>query len=604
MFGRWTASGEELFPVKSQLKALRHGHAAVPIAIWIAKRTEKAIRQHTMPLAAPPSRLGDWLLEQGYLNENQLDLALREQKRGRKLLGEALIELGFVTQETLSRFLARKTQTETVSVSRVQVPREVLDLVPEDLARRLVALPISRDGNVLTVAISDPLNVTAFDLLENTTLLEINLVAAGHGEILQAIDRLYESGQTVGELVDELLRLDGEDLAGATEQDAPTIRLANRILSEAVASGASDIHLHPEEKILRIRFRRDGMLEPGYLVPKAIQPALTARLKILGGMDIAESRRSQGGRGSMVVAGRDVGLRFSSLPTAFGESLVIRVLDRRSVSLSLGSLGFAPDIEESFGRMLERPHGLILVTGPTGSGKTTSLYTALGMINAATTSIFTLEDPIEYQLPFVRQTQITESIGLTFADGLRTLLRQDPDVILVGETRDTETAQLMVRAALTGHLVFSTLHTNDALGAIPRLVDLGVAPFLLGPTLVGILGQRLVRKICPKCREPVPDPSMALAALEGAMPALKSAVLQHGNGCSNCHGTGFNGRVGIHELAVVDAAMRGAIAAGADPSVLVELARKNGFRTLLEDGLQKAAQGITTVEEVIRTAGV
>jgi type IV pilus assembly protein PilB len=557
-----------------------------------------------MALAVSSSRLGEWLLEQGYLNENQLDLALREQKRGHKLLGEALLELGFVTQETLSRFLARKTQTETISVGRVQVPREVLDLVPESLARRLVALPISCDGKVLTVAISDPLNVTAFDLLEHTTLLQITLVAAGHGEILQAIDRLYESGQTVGQLVDELLRLDGEELAGATERDAPTIRLANRILSEAVTSGASDIHIHPEEKILRIRFRRDGMLEPGYLVPKAIQPALTARLKILGGMDIAESRRSQGGRGTVIIAGRDVGLRFSSLPTAFGESLVIRVLDRRSVSLTLGSLGFAPDIEENFGRMLDKPHGMILVTGPTGSGKTTSLYTALGMINAATTSIFTLEDPIEYQLPFVRQTQINEAVGLTFADGLRTLLRQDPDVILVGETRDTETAQLMVRAALTGHLVFSTLHTNDALGAIPRLVDLGVAPFLLGPTLIGVLGQRLVRKICPKCREPVSDPTIVPQALDVTTPWLKSAPLQHGKGCPHCHGSGFNGRVGIHELVVVDALMRGAIAAGADPATLVEMARKNGFRTLLEDGLQKAAQGITTVEEVIRTAGV
>ncbi|MGE3313381.1 MAG: GspE/PulE family protein, partial [Limisphaerales bacterium] len=347
-----------------------------------------------MPASARPLRLGDWLIEQGHLNETQLDLALREQKRGGKLLGEALLELGFVTQEILSAFLAEKTRTETIAVRRLEVPREVLDLVPEDLARRLVALPVSRDAGVLTVAIADPLDVTAFDLLEQTTRLRVNLVAAPEGEVIQAIERLYESGQTVGELVDELLQAGGGELAEATEQDAPTIRLADRILGEAVTTGASDIHIHPEEKIIRIRFRRDGVLDAGYLVPKVLQPALIARLKIVGGMDIAETRRTQGGRGNVQVGGREVGLRFSSLPTAYGESLVIRILDRRSVSLKLDALGFAPDIERSFAGMLEQPHGMILVTGPTGSGKTTSLYTALRMIDASTSSVFTLEDPI------------------------------------------------------------------------------------------------------------------------------------------------------------------------------------------------------------------
>lgn len=556
-----------------------------------------------MALAAPPPRLGDWLLEQGYLSDTQLDLALREQKRGGKLLGEALLELGFVTQEILSGFLAEKTQTETVNVSRLQVPKDLLELVPEDLARRLVALPISRAGNVLTVAIADPLNVTAFDLLEQTTLLRVNLVAAGQGELLQAIERLYDSGQTVGQLVDELLHLDGQELERTTEKDAPTIRLADRIIAEAAALGASDVHIHPEEKILRIRFRRDGVLDAGYLAPKAIQPALIARLKILGGMDIAETRRTQGGRGNVVLGGRDVGLRFSSLPTAYGESVVIRVLDRRSVSLTLGALGFAADIEQAFRGMLDQPHGVILVTGPTGSGKTTSLYTALGMIDAETHSVFTLEDPVEYQLPFIRQTQINESIGLTFADGLRTLLRQDPDVILVGETRDTETAQLMVRAALTGHLVFSTLHTNDALGAVPRLVDLGVEPFLLAPTLIGVLGQRLVRKLCPKCREPAPDAEALLAAMGAPESVYRGARLHRPSGCAHCRGSGFTGRIGIHELVVGDGPLRSAIASGADSQTLLDIARRSGFRTLLQDGMQKAADGITTIEEVVRATG-
>ncbi len=556
-----------------------------------------------MPPAAPPPRLGDWLLDQGHLSETQLDLALREQKRGRKLLGEALLELGFVTQEILSTYLAEKTRTETIAVRRLQVSRDVLDLVPEDLATRLVALPVSREGGVLTVAIADPLNVTAFDLLEQTTQLRVNLAAAPQGEILQAIERLYGSGQTVGQLVDELLRVDAEKLAEATEADAPTIRLADRILGEAVTTGASDIHIHPEEKIVRIRFRRDGVLESGYLVPKVLQPALIARLKIVGGMDIAETRRTQGGRGNVQVAGRDVGLRFSSLPTAFGESLVIRILDQRSVRLKLDALGFAPEIEKNFAGMLEQPHGMILVTGPTGSGKTTSLYTALGMIDASTSSVFTLEDPIEYQIPFIRQTQISESIGLTFAEGLRTLLRQDPDVILVGETRDTETAQLMVRAALTGHLVFSTLHTNDALGAIPRLVDLGVAPYLIAPTLIGVLAQRLVRRLCPKCCESAPEAVGLLSAMRVSETILKDARIHRAGGCSNCRGSGFAGRIGIHELVVTDAPLKNAIAAGADGSRLSELAREGGFRPMVEDGLRKVARGLTTVEEVVRITG-
>ncbi len=556
-----------------------------------------------MITAAPPLRLGDWLLEQGYLTDAQLDLALREQKRGGKLLGEALRELGFVSQEVLSRFLARKTQTETISVGRLNVEPEVLGLVPEDLARRLVALPVSREADLLTIAIGDPLNVTAFDLLEQTTRLRVNLVAAAEGDLLQAIDRLYSSGQTVDQIVDELLQLDGEQLASTTEQDAPTIRLADRILQEAVNTGASDVHIHPEEKILRIRLRRDGILNGGYLVPKQIQPALTARFKILGGMDIAENRRTQSGRGNVTVGGRDVGLRFSALPTAFGESLVVRILDRRSVSLNLGSLGFDPGLEERFRGLLERPHGVILVTGPTGSGKTTTLYTALSLIDAAESSIFTLEDPVEYQLPFVRQTQINEAVDLTFAEGLRTLLRQDPDVILVGETRDTETAQLMVRAALTGHLVFSTLHTNDAIGAIARLVDLGVASYLLAPTLVGVLAQRLVRRLCPKCRRPSPDAGGLASGMHLPLPPPGAIGLHQPTGCPNCHGLGFKGRVAIHELLTIDGPLKAAIASGQDSETLLQRAREGGFLTMLEDGIQKALNGVTSMEEVVRATG-
>lgn len=550
-----------------------------------------------MAQAQTAIRLGDWLLEEGHVTQTQLELALREQKRKGKLLGATLLELGFVSQEVLAQFLGEKTQSESVDLPGMAISPDLRRLVPESLARRFSAVPLSRERDTLTVAIADPLNVTAFDVLEQTTRLRVNLVAAPEGEILQAIERLYESGQAVEEIVEELLKLGSERLASTTEQDAPMIRLVERIIAEAVNRGASDIHIQPEEKIVRVRLRRDGVLSAGYLVPKEIQPALIARFKIIGGMDIAENRRPQGGRGNVTVATRQVSMRLSSLPTSFGESVVVRLLDRGGLALNLQSLGFDSEGEQAFRGVLERPHGIILVTGPTGSGKTTTLYTALSLINGAESSIFTLEDPIEYQLPFVRQTQINEAVGLTFAEGLRTLLRQDPDVILVGETRDTETAKLMVRAALTGHLVFSTLHTNDAIGTIPRLVDLGVEPYLLAPTLAAVLAQRLVRRLCPKCRAPVADAEARLAALKVPLPG-KAAFWQP-KGCEECNGTGYKGRVAIIEFLTIDSAFHPAIVNGIDMPRLAQLARERGFRTMLEDGISKAQQGITTLEEVL-----
>ena len=553
-----------------------------------------------MAQAQKAIRLGDWLLDRGLVTQTQLDLALREQKRKGWLLGEALAQLGFVTKETLSQFLAQKTQTESVDLAAIIIPPEMVKLVPEQLARRLVAVPVSREGDLLTVAISDPLNVTAFDALEQATRLQVNLVSAPEGDIFLAIERLYASGQTVEQIVDELLKLGTDKLATTTEQDAPMIRLVDRILAEGVTSGSSDIHIHPEEKIVRIRMRRDGVLTSGYLAPKEIQPALIARLKIIGGMDIAESRRPQSGRANVSVASREVGLRFSTLPTAYGESIVMRILDRNNISLNLKALGFDPDVEQRFRSVLDRPHGVILVTGPTGSGKTTTLYTALSLIDGTENSIFTLEDPVEYQLPLVRQTQINEAVDLTFAEGLRTLLRQDPDVILVGETRDTETAQLMIRAALTGHLVFSTLHTNDAIGAIPRLIDLGVEPYLLAPTLIGILAQRLVRKLCPNCRVPVADPVAKLAGLNVRLPNDLPPSLWEAGRCPQCLHTGYRGRVGVHEFFLMDPAYFPAITNGLDMTKLQSLARERGFRTMFDDGLNKALRGLTSVEEILR----
>jgi type IV pilus assembly protein PilB len=548
----------------------------------------------------PAARLGDWLLDQGHVTQTQLDLALREQKRKGGMLGEVLVELGFVSGSVLASFLASKTQGEFVELATADITPELIGWVPESLARRFTAVPVAFHDGVLKVAIADPLNVLAFDALEQATKQRIELVAASESDILQAIDRHYANAGRLDQLVDELLKLGSETLANTTESDAPMIRLADRIIGEAVTLGASDIHIQPEEKFLRVRWRRDGILQPGHLIPKELQLALAARFKILGRMDIADTHRPQGGRCNLTVAGREVGLRLSSLPTSFGESVVIRLLDRSSSKLGLERLGMEAAMEKQFRDLLNRPYGVILVTGPTGSGKTTTLYAALAQINAAEKSVFTLEDPIEYQLPLVRQTQVNEAAGLTFAEGLRTLLRQDPDVILIGETRDSETAQLMVRAALTGHLVFSTLHTNDSLGAVPRLTDLGAEPYLLAPTLAGVIGQRLVRRLCPECRKPVADPRSALARLNIPIPAELPPTLWEARGCAACHDTGYSGRLGIYELFVVQPEHQSLIANTRDHLKLHQAARDAGFEPMLRDGVHKAMRGLTSLSEVLR----
>jgi len=404
--------------------------------------------------------------------------------------------------------------------------------------------------------------------------------------------------------VDEILSMDAAALAATSESDAPMVRLVDELLLHAISHGVSDIHIQPEERILRIRARKDGLLNEGLLVPKEIQNALTARIKILGGMDITETRLPQSGRYNFDAGSRPVDFRFSSLPTAFGESLALRLLDRSSLQLELVSLGFDDEMQGKFLGLLNRPNGVILVTGPTGSGKTTTLYAALSKLPASERSIFTLEDPVEFNLPLVRQTQVNEKIGLTFASGLRTLLRQDPDIILVGETRDQETAELMVRAALTGHLVLSTLHTNDALGAIPRLIDLGVPSYLLPACLLGVLSQRLVRLLCPACKEPHPNAESILEKMSIPIPADCARELWKPGGCARCSESGYRGRVGIVEFLMLDQDYHQVITETNDPVKLLQVARDKGFVTMFQDGLRKCTQGLTTLEEVYRVTNV
>jgi type IV pilus assembly protein PilB len=561
--------------------------------------------------ARPPKRLGERLLEAGYLSQTQLDLALREQKRRGGLIGQIFVGLGFVSQEVISAFVAKESETKVVNVNRCVIDKAILQLVPFETARRLKALPLSRENGTLTVALADPCDVVAIDTLQQLTGLSVEVVSAPERDILNCLELHHGTGDTIEQSIEQALndqKLDepktghrelGEVSAKDAGVDAPIIRLVDQIIARAVSLRASDIHFEPEERSMRIRMRIDGVLYQDVLIPKSMQSPVIARLKIMADLDITEQRMPQDGRATVYAGRREINLRVSSLPIAHGENLVLRILDSGAQGSSLTALGLSARDYELFKEAVHRPHGVILVTGPTGSGKTSTLYAVLREITSLEVSTFTLEDPIEYRVPLIRQTQIKEDIGLTFGVGLRALLRQDPDIILVGECRDTETAQLMVRAALTGHLVFSTLHTNDAAGAVPRLIDMGVEPYLLPASLVAVLAQRLVRTICPDCRRPVANPEAVFAKLKLDPPADTPLRLWKGEGCLECKQSGYRGRQAIFELMMVDERFHDPIVAHAGAQEYVRLARERGMKSLFEDGLRKVLAGNTTIEELL-----
>jgi type IV pilus assembly protein PilB len=555
--------------------------------------------------------LGDQFIAAGILTQEQLDLALREQQRNGGRLAQILVQLGFLAPETLAEFLGRQAGSFAVDLNRTSIDQSVLTLIPADVARRCLAMPVSRHNGTLTVALADPFDITAVDALEQVSGLSIEVVTATERDILDCLEIYYTSGDTIGESIDKILDEKDRQTAKSLDdvlgrmankdEDAPVIRVVRQIITRAVNSRASDIHFEPEERMMRVRTRVDGVLYQDVLIPKAMQSAVTTRMKILADLDVAETNIPQDGRANIIVGGRQVNLRVSSLPTSYGENVVARILDPTAQVLTLAKLGFAPDVRDQFREVVNRPYGVVLVTGPTGSGKTTTLYSVLQEVSTMEVSTFSLEDPIEYRMPLVRQTQVREEIGLTFGNGLRALLRQDPDIILVGETRDTETAQLMVRAALTGHMVFTTLHTNDAAGAIPRLVDMGVDPFLLPASLLAVLAQRLVRGICDNCRSETPNPAEVFEQLRVPPPAGVSPLrLWQGSGCMACKQSGYKGRLGIFELMVLDERYHDPIIHRTGAPDYLRLAREKGMRTMFEDGLRKAAEGVTTVEEVLR----
>jgi general secretion pathway protein E len=536
-----------------------------------------------------------------------LEDALVRAGEERRRLGEVLTSEGTVTATDLLRAIATQQGLPYLSAEELpSVPLALKDLSPKYL-RQHMACPISLEGSVLTVATADPTNPLLQDDLQHSLGLTVKLCVAPAPAILEAIERAYGANTALQKIV-EGMGPTGSDRDGEFEEDLnhlrdmafepPVVRLVNVLIDGALAADASDIHIEPFEDSLLVRYRIDGLLYDQEAPPRRLRAALTSRIKIMAEMNIAERRLPQDGRIRVTAHGRPVDIRVSTVPTVHGESIVMRLLDRSSVFLTFDRLGFSRRTAETFDGLIRRPHGILLVTGPTGSGKTTTLYAALDKINRPDLKIITVEDPVEYQLKRVNQIPVKPKIGLSFAAGLRHIVRQDPDVIMVGEIRDLETAEIAIQAALTGHLVFSTLHTNDAPGAITRLQDMGCEPYLFSSVLNGVLAQRLVRRICEACRVPKAADTAQLAAL--GIAATGAEELFHGKGCDQCRGTGYRGRTGIYELLKITDDVRSLIVRKAPAGEIRENAIAHGMLTLREDGWAKACAGVTTVAEILR----
>lgn len=544
--------------------------------------------------------LGQRLLESGLITEIQLDLALRENKRQGKRLGEVLVDLGFVCPDALTSTLAYDHKSDVIDVVNTSIDPDVLALIDYDTAKKYKLIPLEMDEDILSVALSDVFDVVAIDLIERQTNKTVRVVTASEQAILEALERNYSQGQSIIETIDLILDDDTPRKGNTLDDTSPMIRLVDQIIALGIKKNASDIHIEPDEKVVRIRFRVDGVLKSELLIPVDLKSALTARLKLMAEMNVSEKRVPQDGRIHFKYGSSEIDLRVSTLPTSHGESIVMRILDSSSIKLSLDLLGFSGEDKKTFIDMINRPYGMVLVTGPTGSGKTTTLYTALAQVDCESRSIFTLEDPIEYSLPMIRQTPIKPEVGMDFAAGLRALLRQDPDVILVGEIRDLETAELAIRASLTGHLVLSTLHTNTAAGVIPRLIDMGAERYLLPSALNAIIGQRLVRQLCEHCKKPADDIQKQYETynLTEDIPEINN--FHDAVGCEHCGQSGYQGRIAIYELLVIKENMHDAIMHEASSSELETIAKSNGMTFMLENGLIKAAQGLTSIEEIVR----
>jgi type IV pilus assembly protein PilB len=563
--------------------------------------------------SAPP-RLGNLLVERGFVSPSGLEAALVHQRQaaGRnKLLGEILVELELCSEDQIVECLAAEYGVPYAKLDQRLCDPRAVELLPREYVEANLVLPLFAVRGMLTLAVPEPSNLFLVDEVRSLTGLDVQIVAASAKDIRRmiaaqpnskvfVIDDIIDDSESadvtlIEEAIDDIG--DVEEIAG----QSPVIRLVNYVIYHAVKEGASDVHIEPGERAVRVRYRIDGRLHKALEVPLRLVNAITSRIKIMAGLDISERRLPQDGRVHVLSDGRKVDLRISTFPTSRGEKTVIRVLDTRAVSLNVEDLGFAEDVLAELRRQVAAPNGIVLVTGPTGSGKSTTLYAALNEVSSLENNICTVEDPIEYHLPLINQFQVQEKIGLTFSKALRTLLRQDPDIIMVGEIRDEETARTAIQAALTGHLVLSTLHTNDACSAITRLIHMGIEPFLISAALNVVLAQRLVRRICSKCRQPYEPPRPVRKALERMGHDLPQ--LFKGAGCRHCRNTGYSGRIGIHELLLLDDELRDMVTSDPSLPAIRRHARERGMVSLRHDGFRKVREGITTVEEVLHVAG-
>ncbi len=559
--------------------------------------------------------LGQILLDEKMVTREQLDKAIQTQHRSGGHLGRILVEQGALAEQNLAKVLAIQWGLPYVQLASIEIDPEVVKAVPQHVAHRHKVLALERTKKKLKLAIADPLNVVALDDVRLVTGLEIEQVVAAEEDIMAAIGRYYTGGVDLEEAMRQAVTADieipndmSEDLSVETlrtlTEEAPVVRLVNLIVSQAIGDSASDIHMEPHRRSVQVRYRIDGILHDVMTPPKTLQAAIVSRIKIMANLDIAERRIPQDGRIHVVIENKEYDLRVSTLPTVFGEKVVMRILDQSSTRLGLNKLGFTSATLEIWEGMSSKPYGMILVSGPTGSGKTTTLYSTLHKINTTDKNILTVEDPVEYQLPRVNQVQVNPKAGLTFANGLRSFLRQDPDIIMVGEIRDKETAEIAIQASLTGHLVLSTIHTNDAPSAATRLVDMGVEPFLISSSVIGVLAQRLTRTICAYCKEAYTPPVEALHRLGLRPEEGEEIVFYRGRGCDRCKGSGYKGRLGIFELMPMSELVRELVLKGASADQIREQAIAEGMKTLADDGILKVLEGVTTIDELLRVVFV
>ena len=550
-------------------------------------------------------RIGERLIQAGLISDDQLQIALQEQKRSQKMVGAVLVDMGFITESALAEFLAESAGTERFDPSSVMIDPQVIKLVPKEVAVRNKVIPVAHENNVLQLAMADVYNVLAIDQVRRYVDKNVNIVPlySTESEIQELIDQYYAYEVSIDGILNEIetgIRENSADSILDGQQDGyvnPTVRLVNALLIDAIKQGASDIHFEPEGTFLRLRYRIDGQLVQVRSFHSNYWPAMAVRLKIISGMNIAETRMPQDGRITFTVMGREVDFRVATQPTVHGENIVLRLLDKTKSLVPLEALGFSDHNQALLKKLIKRPEGIIIVTGPTGSGKTTTLYSVLSYINSINVNIMTLEDPVEYQLPLIRQTNVKEGI-IDFLSGIKSLMRQDPDIIFIGEVRDEETALMSVRAAMTGHQVYTTLHTNDALGALPRLNDIGVPSHLLSGSLICTMAQRLARKLCPKCKEEyvaTPEECRILGVSPDDPPRIYRP-----KGCDFCAQRGHKGRTAIIEILRIDSEMDELIASGATRMQMLEYALNNGFIPMAEDGIQKVLQGEIDLQELIK----